>query len=343
MNEKNSDETKTPAATPPVGNRPKRISLAAGNAQEAPARPKRGDREGFNDEDEVRRDYTLWSSADNVIFQPSRSPIEVLPPGLYEIMSNPNIGLYFNRVKFSTENVIKFPDTNSEKVIDEITNFWSKEDVFKSYGLSFKRGILLYGPPGSGKTSTIKLVIEDVINRGGVVLKFDHPELFSGGMRILRNIQPTTPVVVLMEDLDSILECFNESDVINILDGVDRIEKILFLATTNYIEKLGPRIANRPSRFDRRFKIDVPSDAARKMYFENVMLPGDVEKYGVDIDEWVEDTKGMSIAHLKELVTSVVILGTSYEETLENLENMKKELSSGSEDEGSVGFETGSD
>lgn len=318
-----------------VGYSPKNPSNSLYAEAETPISGKKG----YSDEEETGGDFSLWNTSDGIVYQPSRDPTKVLAPGLYEILSNQQIGLYFYRVKFSTENIIRFPDTESETVVNEIVNFWGREAKFKEYGISFKRGILLHGPPGSGKTSTIKLIIEDVINRNGVVIKFDNPELFSAGMRIFRSIQPDTPVVVLMEDIDAILEIYNESDVINILDGVDRLEKIVFLATTNFPEKLGPRIINRPSRFDRRYKIDVPSPAARKMYFDSLVHARDIKNGTVDVDKWVADTNGMSLAHLKELITSVVILGNTYEESLETLAKMSKSVSS--EDGESLGFNTG--
>ncbi len=82
----------------------------------------------------------------------------------------------------------------------------------------------------SGKSCTIQIIMKDVVERHGIVVKFTHPTLFNEGMRKLREIEPTTPVVVLMEDIDSILENFNESEVLNILDGINQIEKAVFLA-----------------------------------------------------------------------------------------------------------------
>ncbi|NJO18646.1 MAG: AAA family ATPase [Thioploca sp.] len=61
-----------------------------------------------------------------------------------------------------------------------------------------------------------------------------------------------------MEDLESILKSNNPSTVLNILDGVNSFDNIVFLATTNYPEELESRIKNRPSRFDRRFYIGPP-------------------------------------------------------------------------------------
>ncbi|MFK5088309.1 AAA family ATPase, partial [Klebsiella pneumoniae] len=78
-----------------------------------------------------------------------------------------------------------------------------------------------------------------------------------------------------MEDIDATLEIYNESTVINLLDGVDRVDKIVFLATTNYPEKLGTRIMNRPSRFDKRFKVGYPTDNTRKIYLEHLIQDED--------------------------------------------------------------------
>lgn len=185
----------------------------------------------------------------------------------------------------------------------------------------------------SGKSCTIQLIMEDVVNREGIVIKFTDPFLFTQGMRVLRQIQQDTPVVVIIEDIDSFLEMYNESEILNVLDGVNEVNKVVFLATTNYPEKLGARIVNRPSRFDKRFRIGYPSKASRRMYFEHLIGEGDENKLkqkisdlNLDLDRWVEDTDEMSVAHLKELFIQVVIIGDTYEESIETLKSMKENL-----------------
>lgn len=279
--------------------------------------------------------FSKWNTSDGNIFTPAHVCTDFLPPGLYEIKTSQQIGLFYTRLNISTESILKLPDSNSDKVNKEIVKFWSKESIFKKYNLTYKRGIFLWGPPGSGKTTTIKLVIDDVVKRGGIAIKFTAPAVFSEGVRILRDIQPTTPIVVLMEDLDSTIESYDESEIINILDGVDRIDKVVFLATSNYPEKLGARIINRPSRFDRRYKIGYPTPEARKMYLEHLFKKDDAVKH--DLDKWVEDTDEMSIAHLKELFVGVVILENSYEESIELLRQMRDNISV--EEGNNTGFE----
>lgn len=285
----------------------------------------------------LEKSYVQWTTHNSRIFTPASETRKKLIPGVYEIDSNPQIGLYFERIPVKTEGLLRFPDTNSDMVVDEIQKFWSPEveAKFKKHGLAYKRGIILWGPPGSGKSCTIRLIMSDVIDRGGVVVKFDDPYVFIDGMRVLRRIQPETPVVVIMEDIDSTIEMYSESEVLNILDGVNDVERTVFLATTNYPGKLGARIINRPSRFDKRFKIDFPSAPARKMYFEHIMDKEEIKE--IDLDRWVKDTKKMSIAHLKELFINVCILKNDYEDAIETLETMKEEIDERDYD-GSLGF-----
>lgn len=189
----------------------------------------------------------------------------------------------------------------------------------------------------SGKSCTIQLIMEDVVKRGGIIIKFINPHLFIDGMRIIRQIQPNIPIVTIMEDVDSILEIYNESEILNILDGVEEVRKTVFLATTNYPENLGARIVNRPSRFDKRFRIGYPSDVSRRMYFAHLLKGVDQKKLGINIDQWVEDTDKMSIAHLKELFVQVVILGDKYKDSIQILKGMKETLED-KEYETSMGF-----
>lgn len=267
-----------------------------------------------------------WTSSDGKTFNPANKSVGNLPAGIYEIGVQPGIGVVFTLKDAKTEELIRFPDANSDRVIEEIRKFWTKSDAFAHYGLPYKRGILLYGPPGSGKTCTVRFVAQDVQELGGIVINFHQANLFQMGFEALRKIQPETPVVVVMEDLDSLLELNNESQLLNLLDGFGNIDNTVFLATTNYPERLSERISNRPSRFDRRFEIGFANAICRKIYLEKLfekLTPEDQQRIP-EITQWVNDTAEMSLAHVKELFSAVVVLENSYPESLAMLKQMNE-------------------
>lgn len=294
-----------------------------------------------------------WTTGDNKRFIPASKTVKRLPPGAYEVKQNPNFGIYIEKIPISIDGLVRFPQANTDRVIGEIQAFWDRDSLFKEFKLTHKRGILMWGPPGGGKSCTIKFVMKDVIEkRKGIVLKFTHPNLFIEGMRIIREIEPHTPVVVLMEDIDATIQMYSESDVLNILDGVDKVEKVVFLATTNYPEVLGARVVNRPSRFDKRFKIRHPNAQSRMIYLKHLLcdderaeaegLTSDKKReayilkkakdLGIGLEQWVKDTNGFSIAHLKELFVAVCILNDPYEEAIKTLRSMKDVIRSADDD-----------
>jgi hypothetical protein len=293
------------------------------------------------DEKKYTGKMTQWASTDGERFFPAGDVEQQIPAGIYDIQENPNVGIYFSKIKQDTNSLLRFPDSKQDRILKEIDTFWTRKEAFKNRpgrgSITYKRGIILWGPAGSGKSSLLKLIVNDVISRDGVCIVFSHPKLFANGMRLFRQIHPDKKVVVLMEDIDSILDNYDESEVLNVLDGVNGFEDIVFLATTNYPERLGDRIINRPSRFDKRFFINHPNKESRKMYLESLLTEGEIKENKININQWVKDTEDFSMAHMKELVVATVILGDSYERALATLQAMKEKPTSESSGKG-MGF-----
>ena len=99
------------------------------------------------------------------------------------------------------------------------------------------------------------------------------------------------------------------------------------------------RIRNRPSRFDRRYNIGVPTARVRKYYIEHKLKKGDLKK--IDVKKWVDETKDLSLSHIRELIISVIILDHDFDETLKHLKSLKHITSStGDSSTPSIGFGT---
>lgn len=109
----------------------------------------------------IARNLVQWSTGDNKLYVPSSKTVPKLSSGVYEIKESPSMGIYFQRIEIKTEGLIKFPQTNTDKVLKEIQTFWEKEDIFKEYNIVHKRGIILWGGPGGGKTSCVQLIMKE--------------------------------------------------------------------------------------------------------------------------------------------------------------------------------------
>lgn len=232
----------------------------------------------------------------------------------------------FGRYLFSlkervTDNLYDIEETVTGEVISSLEAFWEKEELFKKYGFVHKRGILLYGAPGTGKTSLIGQICNKAIEDFNAVCLFSQDMGHLGAAaKVIATQEPGRRIIVVIEDVDNYLE-WSEVELLSMLDGENQVNNIVYLATTNYVTELPPRIANRPSRFDRLVKVGTPSARAREQYLLSVAP--DLDK--ALVSELAEKTEGLSFAHLKEAFISTVILGNTVDETVDILRAMEVE------------------
>lgn len=264
-------------------------------------------------------EFRQWQIGANDTFRPAGLTRETLPGGVYIFETDQYGNIFARMVKVITDALILLPDNASERVLEGMRTYWQMEDRYRRHGLLYKRGILLWGPPGSGKTATLTLLSKNLIDSGGIVVMCSHPGITSAGLAALRRIEPTRRLICIMEDIDEIIQRHGEHELLALLDGENQVENIVMLATTNYPDRLGARIVNRPSRFDERILVGMPSAAARRTYLRKVVGEMDTE----EIERWVVGTDQLSIAHLRELAAAVLCLGQDYESVLSRLKSMR--------------------
>lgn len=279
------------------------------------------DEDAEEDDGKTQGKESMWAK-NGVSYFPCDEAVPELAPGQYEILSSQSSGIYFKQANGKFDELIQLPDSASEAVIAEIQKFWTKEPHFRKFGFLWKRGILLWGPPGSGKTCCLQQISNNIIDAGGIAVYASHPGVTAAGLGILRRIEPERPIVVMMEDLDAMVQQFGEQEILALLDGELQIDNVVFIATTNYPERLDKRIVNRPSRFDLVRLIDMPNADARRVYLSTKNTRLAEPENEEELTKWVEKTERYSIAHLKELIVSVEVFEVELEFALKRLGQM---------------------
>jgi len=299
----------------------------------------------FHEKDHQINAFNSWSLLSNGEFLPSYPTVQVLPAGFYEIKYSPEHRSDVLRKKeISIDELFYLPSNEILDIVKDIKNFWESEKKFKEYKLIHKRGILLYGDPGCGKSGIIQLCTKHLVEEmGGIVLNVgsgDELEKLQSFLETIRRIEPLRPIIVILEDVEAIAgeEKFYTSLLLNMLDGLKQTENIVYIATTNYPERLEERITNRPSRFDRRYHVSLPGEEVREVYFRLKITEKDLSN--TELKKWVKETKGMSLAHLKELIVSVIAMGNSFGETINTLKALGDKPKTESKNKKKVGFGT---
>lgn len=214
----------------------------------------------------------------------------------------------FKAIKGATFDNLILPPALKREIQEDFARFFASREIYDRYGIPWKRGVLLIGPPGNGKTHTVKALLNELQQACLYVRSFkSHYGTEQENMKmVFERARKVTPCLLVMEDLDSLVDDSNRSFLLNELDGFAANTGVVVIATTNHPEKLDPAILDRPSRFDRKYYFVLPATAERKAYVEswNRTLQPEMRLANASIVNLAEQTEGFSFAYLKELFLS---------------------------------------
>jgi SpoVK/Ycf46/Vps4 family AAA+-type ATPase len=186
------------------------------------------------------------------------------------------------------------------KSIQEIKRWRNSEEWYKEKQIPHKKGILLYGKPGCGKSSVAKALAMDL---NMPIMIFDLSNMSNSDFQEnWDRIKNNTPCMVLLEDIDAIFDgrknVIHEEGglsfdcLLNCIDGVENSDGILIVATTNNIDKIdaalgkpnGDGISTRPGKIDRALELLPPDDAGRRKIAKRILgdFPNHIESTVID-------------------------------------------------------------
>lgn len=265
-----------------------------------------------------------WASQSGASFRAVPHIEKTLPPNIYSFRKTDE-GLFFDKQLFPTDFPVHLPGLPCQYIVDQINTFWNKSEEYERYGLVHKRGVLLYGPAGCGKTSIIRLLSDAIIKQGGVVFSVNNFEYASEFCQEFRRAEPERPILTIQEDIEGFFTgdeaSIQTKAALSFLDGQDQVSNICHVATTNEPQKIADRFIKRPGRFDLVIGIHEPREETRRAYLQHVCKNQISNEH---LNELTKKTDGLGLAYLREIAASYLCLGVPIEETLERLKKNKK-------------------
>ena len=213
-------------------------------------------------------------------------------------------------------------EENKEEIKQAIEWPLKYPDAFKKMGIKPPKGILLYGPPGCGKTLLAKAAAtESEAN----FIPIKGPELFSkwvgesskGIRKVFQRARQVSPCIIFFDEFDSVATRRGHGDdsgvservvnqLLTELDGVVELKDVVFVAATNRPDLIDPGVM-RPGRIDKVIKVPAPDEKSRlqvfKVHTKNVPMAKDV-----DLNALAKQTVGYSGADLEGVIREAALI-----------------------------------
>lgn len=193
----------------------------------------------------------------------------------------------------------------------DFERFLASKELYARHRTPHRRGALLVGPPGNGKTHAIRALLRE-INLSVLYVKSlktqDSPEA-DAIAEVFDEARDRSPCVLVLEDLDALVSDETRSVFLNELDGFARNDGVITIATTNHPERLDPALLERPSRFDRKYFFDVPGADERRRYlarWRDRQAP-ELRPTDATLARAIERSAGFSFAYLQELTLATMM------------------------------------
>lgn len=256
---------------------------------------------------------------------------QILSRQLMKKMGGPNamkfdMGKSSAKVYVQSSDGIKFADVAGEdeakENLSEVVDYLHNPNKYKEIGASMPKGILLVGPPGTGKTMLAKAVAGEANVPFFSMSGSEFVEMFVGMgaskvRDLFRQAKEKAPCIVFIDEIDAIgkkrdnqLSTNDEREqtlnqLLTEMDGFEGNNGVIILAATNRPESLDPALT-RPGRFDRRVPVELPDLAGReailRVHAKKIKVAPDV-----DLAKIARMASGASGAELANIVNEAAL------------------------------------
>ena len=199
-----------------------------------------------------------------------------------------------------------------EEIEKNVIHFFDHREFYEANGVPLKRGIILNGAPGTGKTLLTKIVMNSIPFTVIYVSSKSFDEGSEGLSFLFDCARQLSPALIVLEDLDLFGQARSHNkqmgflgELLYQLDSVSDNTNLIIIATTNDVTVVDEALKNRPSRFDRQLNFPMPNRSMRLQILQ--LFAKNAHLQTQELATILDQTEGFSGAHIRELVISAII------------------------------------
>lgn len=240
--------------------------------------------------------------------------------GVLSLSSNcyGSLELKFHQLPEIKREEVILPEELLRRIERHTLDFSAHAERLKASGRHLKRGILLHGPPGTGKTFSAMYLASRLEGRTVFLLTGGSMGIIEQAVAMARVLQPAT---LILEDVDLVGTERGRQQVganailfelLNQMDGLADDADLLFILTTNRPDELEPALASRPGRIDQAIEIPLPDEDCRRRLMQ--LYGQGLKVESVRMDEFVKRMEGVSAAFVRELLRKAAVFAAIEQE-----------------------------